>query len=42
MSNSLSRSEGEHDAPDIGARQAGIEHVGILGQADAPRLVYRP
>ena len=26
---------GEHDAADIGARQRGIEHIGVLGEADA-------
>ncbi len=28
---------GEHDAADVGARQRRIEHVGVLGQADAQR-----
>ena len=28
---------GEHDAADIGARQRGIENVGVLGEADAQR-----
>ena len=35
MSNSLSQIDGEDDAADIGARQRRIEHVGILGEADA-------
>ena len=35
MSNSLSHSDGEHDAPDIRARDGRIEIVGILGKADA-------
>ena len=35
MSNSLSHSDGEHDAPDIRARDGRIENVGILGKADA-------
>jgi hypothetical protein len=29
---------GEHDAADEGARQRGVEHVGVLGQADAQGL----
>ena len=35
MSNSLSQIDGEDDAADIGARQRRVEHVGILGEADA-------
>ena len=35
MSNSLSQIDGEDDAADVGARQRRIEHVGILGEADA-------
>ena len=32
---------GEHDAADEGARERGIEHVGVLGEADAQRLRAR-
>ena len=35
ISNSLSHREAKHDAPDVGARQRGIEHVRVLGQPDA-------
>jgi hypothetical protein len=29
---------GEHDAADEGARQRRVEHIGVLGEADAQRL----
>ena len=32
---------GEDDAPDIGARQRRIEHVGILGEPDAQMALGR-
>ncbi len=37
MSNSLSQSDGEHDAADIGARHGRVEDVWILGKPDPQR-----